>query len=154
METTNFQPYVLFQHGNYVETVIREYNDVCIVDCSELGINQLFRIEWKEDNGTYTRNIARYSIEDATSVFIEHVLPIGAYISVTFKADTDIIGETPQETDITEYGTVISHNGDRVTIADELDFNGNLTSDSRVLEFSFSSSKVEIIAANLREGSN
>lgn len=41
-----FQPYSIFENGNYIETVTHELNGVRIVHCTDLGISKLYRIEY------------------------------------------------------------------------------------------------------------
>ena len=65
-----FQTYIIYQNGDYVETVINQINGTRIVDCSELGINKLYRIEYGDN---FSSHKVAYTPEDSYEEFCKHI---------------------------------------------------------------------------------
>ena len=61
---------VIFSHGNYEETVRESDGNVRLIECSELGIVKLYRIEYKDSFGHDQHKVA-YLLDGAIDLYTE-----------------------------------------------------------------------------------
>lgn len=60
---------IVYERGEYVETVKAEAGDIRLIECARSGNILLYRLEWQE--GEYGQNKAFYSWEEAEAAFMK-----------------------------------------------------------------------------------